>query len=78
MCKLKYLIETTKTIFYIFAGDLLALFCHIETPSKYPHADVWAVKKNGVTRLKRVNANYPNRQMSLHCDVRGCVPVFPP
>lgn len=28
-------------------------------------ADVLGVKK-GVTQLKRVNANYPKRQMSLH------------
>lgn len=38
-------------------------------------ADVLGVKK-GVAQLKRVNANYPNRQMSLHGGVRRRVPAF--
>jgi len=45
-------------------------------PNGSSSADVLGVKK-AVNQLKRVNANYPKRQMSLH-GVRSHVPVFYP
>lgn len=59
---------STKT-----AKHTILYLCHAPSRSILSHtlgssADVLGVKK-GVTQLKGVNANYPNRQMSLHWGV---------